>query len=248
MRPGAGLREGPVSCSVPSGADAPRESQLVSMCALLETEWVLRSRYKVNRKAMATAFISKLETPGIEFEHDATVEEALYLLDQIPSADFADCLLAARTTHLGRSRFMTSMPEPHVCRAENRPLLPVATDRFRDATFYDRVTTSTACASFVLRDLDERSAADLEWIASGMHLALVEVEGDMARRAYPITWARERLRELLDTHAAPPGTRPSCRVAGRSDAHRRPFATACFREPAWGALHADGSRSSAERR
>ena len=80
---------------------------LVSLCALLETEWVLRSRYKVNRKAMTTAFISMLETPGIEFEHDATVEEALYLLDQFPSADFADCLLAARATHLGRSRFVT---------------------------------------------------------------------------------------------------------------------------------------------
>jgi predicted nucleic-acid-binding protein len=48
-----------------------------------------------------------LETPGIEFEHDATVEEALYLLDQFPSADFADCLLAAQAAHLGRSRFVT---------------------------------------------------------------------------------------------------------------------------------------------
>ena len=50
---------------------------------------------------------SMLEKPGIEFEHDATVEEALYLLDQFPSADFADCLLVARATHLGRSRFVT---------------------------------------------------------------------------------------------------------------------------------------------
>jgi predicted nucleic-acid-binding protein len=80
---------------------------LVSLCALLETEWVLRSRYKVDRKAIASAFIAMLEAPGIEFEHDATVEEALYLLDQFPAADFADCLLAARATHLGRSRFVT---------------------------------------------------------------------------------------------------------------------------------------------
>ncbi|MBC7939295.1 MAG: hypothetical protein H7Z19_05940 [Chitinophagaceae bacterium] len=65
------------------------------------------SGYKVNRKAMATAFISMLETPCIEFEHDATVEEAPYLLGQFPSADFTDCLLAARATHLGRSRFET---------------------------------------------------------------------------------------------------------------------------------------------
>lgn len=88
-------------------AAAAREPLLVSLCALLETEWVLRSRYKVDRKAMSSAFIAMLETPGIEFEHDATVEEALYLLDQFQSADFADCLLAARATHLGRSRFVT---------------------------------------------------------------------------------------------------------------------------------------------
>ena len=66
-------------------ATAAGEPLLVSLCALLETEWVLRSRYRVSRK----------------------VEEALYLLDQFPSADFADCLLVARATHLGRSRFVT---------------------------------------------------------------------------------------------------------------------------------------------
>lgn len=88
-------------------ATAEAEPLLVSLCALLETEWVLRSRYKVDRKAMASAFVAMLESPGIEFEHDATVEEALYLLDQFPAADFADCLLAARASHLGRSRFVT---------------------------------------------------------------------------------------------------------------------------------------------
>jgi predicted nucleic-acid-binding protein len=88
-------------------ATAAGEPLLVSLCALLETEWVLRSRYRVSRKAMVAAFISMLEAPGIEFEHDATVEEALYLLDQFPSADFVDCLLVARAAHLGRSRFVT---------------------------------------------------------------------------------------------------------------------------------------------
>lgn len=88
-------------------ATAAGEPLLVSLCALLETEWVLRSRYQAGREAMVAAVISMLETPGIEFEHDATVEEALHLLDQFPSADFADCLLVARATHLGRSRFVT---------------------------------------------------------------------------------------------------------------------------------------------
>ena len=88
-------------------ATAAGEPLFVSLCALLETEWVLRSRYRVGRKAMVSALIAMLESPGIEFEHDATVEEALYLLEQFPDADFADCLLVARATHLGRSRFLT---------------------------------------------------------------------------------------------------------------------------------------------
>ena len=88
-------------------ATAADEPLLVSLCALLETEWVLRSRYKVSRSAITAAVIAMLEAPGIEFEHDATVEETLYLLDQFPSADFADCLLIARAAHLGRSRFLT---------------------------------------------------------------------------------------------------------------------------------------------
>ena len=88
-------------------ATAAGEPLFVSLCALLETEWVLRSRYKVDRQALAATFIAMLETAGVEFEHDATVEEALYLFDQFPSADFADCLLAARATQLGRSRFLT---------------------------------------------------------------------------------------------------------------------------------------------
>lgn len=87
--------------------EAAGETLLVSLCALLEAEWVLRSRYKVDRASMVSAIVAMLEAPGIEFEHQATVEETLVLFEQHPSADFADCLLAARATHLGRSRFLT---------------------------------------------------------------------------------------------------------------------------------------------
>lgn len=88
-------------------AAASGEPLLISLCALLETEWVLRSRYKVDRSSMTAAVIAMLETPGLEFEHAPTVEEALYLFDQVPSSDFADCLLLARAMHLGRGRFLT---------------------------------------------------------------------------------------------------------------------------------------------
>jgi len=54
-----------------------------------------------------------------------------------------------------------------------------------------------AADAFVLRDLDPTRAADLDWVATGMHLTLVEVEGEKGRQAYPLAWARKRLRELL---------------------------------------------------
>jgi predicted nucleic-acid-binding protein len=83
------------------------EPVLIMLCALLETEWVLRSRYKLDKASISGAFARLLESGDVEFEHEPTVEEALHLWSQSPRADFADCLLSARAVHLGRSRFMT---------------------------------------------------------------------------------------------------------------------------------------------
>jgi len=88
-------------------AEAADESILIMLCALLETEWVLRSRYKLDKASIAGSFTRLLESVGVEFEHEPTVEETLYLWARYPRADFADCLLAARAAHLGRSRFLT---------------------------------------------------------------------------------------------------------------------------------------------
>jgi predicted nucleic-acid-binding protein len=60
-------------------AEAAGEPLLVMLCALLETEWVLRSRYKLDKPSIAGAFTAMLETAGIEFEHEPTVEKALYV-------------------------------------------------------------------------------------------------------------------------------------------------------------------------
>jgi predicted nucleic-acid-binding protein len=83
------------------------EPVLIMLCALLETEWVLRSRYKLDKVSISGAFARLLESGDVEFEHEPTVEEALHLWSQQSRADFADCLLSARAAHLGRSRFMT---------------------------------------------------------------------------------------------------------------------------------------------
>ena len=88
-------------------AAAAEEPVLIVLGALLETEWVLRSRYKLDKASVAAAFNALLESADVEFEHPPTVEEALYVWAQNPEADFADCLLTARAAHLGRSRFLT---------------------------------------------------------------------------------------------------------------------------------------------
>lgn len=80
---------------------------LIMLCALLETEWVLRSRYKLDKAAISGAFAQLLESGDVDFEHVPTVEEALHLWSQQSRADFADCLLSARAVHLGRDRFLT---------------------------------------------------------------------------------------------------------------------------------------------
>jgi predicted nucleic-acid-binding protein len=88
-------------------AAASEEPVLILLGALLETEWVLRSRYKLDKASIAGAFTALLESADVAFEHPPTVEEALYVWAQNPEADFADCLITARAAHLGRSRFLT---------------------------------------------------------------------------------------------------------------------------------------------
>lgn len=83
------------------------EPILILLYVLLETEWVLRRRYKLDKANIAQAFARLLESRGIIFEHEPTVEETLYIWSQYPSADFADCLLLARAAQLGRTRFVT---------------------------------------------------------------------------------------------------------------------------------------------
>lgn len=95
------------ACRLVTDAAQARQPILIMLCALLETEWVLRSRYKLDKTAISGAFARLLESGDVEFEHEPTVEEALHLWGQHARADFADCLLNARAAHLGRTRFVT---------------------------------------------------------------------------------------------------------------------------------------------
>ena len=76
------------------------ESILVSLLVLLETEWVLRSRYELPKPDIVAAFSALLEASELTFEDEPSLEQALYSWKD-SGADFADCLIDARHRHLG---------------------------------------------------------------------------------------------------------------------------------------------------
>jgi predicted nucleic-acid-binding protein len=73
---------------------------LVSLLVLLETEWVLRSRYHLAKVDVLTTFSALLDTADLKFEDEPAVENAVYSWKD-SRADFADCLIAARNRRLG---------------------------------------------------------------------------------------------------------------------------------------------------
>jgi len=72
----------------------------VNQLVLMETEWVLRSRYAVPKSQIIETFSGLLNATDIQFEDEPVVEEALFIWkDSI--ADFADCLIDAKNRRLG---------------------------------------------------------------------------------------------------------------------------------------------------
>jgi len=76
------------------------EPVLVSLLVLLETEWVLRSRYELSKPEILSAFSTLLGVADLAFEDEPSIEHALYSWkDSV--ADFLDCLIDARNRRLG---------------------------------------------------------------------------------------------------------------------------------------------------
>ena len=67
------------------------EAVFVCLPVLLETEWVLRSRYGFKKAEIAEAISGLLDTTEIQFEAEPTIEESLKFWKGT-SASFADCL------------------------------------------------------------------------------------------------------------------------------------------------------------
>lgn len=72
-----------------------REPVLINLLVLLETEWVLRSRYALSKSEILGAFSGLLDAAELLFEDGASLEQALYMWKD-SSAQFADCLIGAR--------------------------------------------------------------------------------------------------------------------------------------------------------
>jgi predicted nucleic-acid-binding protein len=73
---------------------------LVSLLVLLETEWVLRSRYDLAKLDVVATFSALLDTADLAFEDEPSVENAVYSWKD-STADFADCLIESRNRRLG---------------------------------------------------------------------------------------------------------------------------------------------------
>lgn len=73
---------------------------LVSLLVMIETEWVLRSRYELDKPTTLAALRRLLETRELSFEDEAAIEDALFNW-QDSSCGFTDCLIAAHNRRLG---------------------------------------------------------------------------------------------------------------------------------------------------
>jgi predicted nucleic-acid-binding protein len=76
------------------------EPVLVSLLVLLETEWVLRSRYELAKPDIVVAFSALLDAAELAFEDEPSIEQAIYSWKD-SAAEFADCLIEARNRRLG---------------------------------------------------------------------------------------------------------------------------------------------------
>jgi predicted nucleic-acid-binding protein len=74
---------------------------------LLETESVLRSRYRIPKEDIARVFAMLLERSDVAVEDERAFEEALFNWRDSDGVDFTDALLCARTWSLGVERFVT---------------------------------------------------------------------------------------------------------------------------------------------
>jgi len=78
----------------------------VPVSVALELEWVLRSRFKMNRAAVVQTFSTLLETVELRFAAAGAVEWALNRYEET-GADFGDCMHTALASLAGEAPMWT---------------------------------------------------------------------------------------------------------------------------------------------
>src|SRR5882757_8483278 len=82
-------------------ATIPKEVRTAaSLLVLLESEWVLRSRYGFNREALLNIFRALLEARELSLEDEPALEEALFRWKD-SACGFSDCLITAHNRQMG---------------------------------------------------------------------------------------------------------------------------------------------------
>lgn len=76
------------------------EDIFVSLLVLMEAEWVLRSRYGLQKTEIMEAISGLLDAAEVRFEDEPAIEETLFTWKD-SAADFADCLIGAHNRRLG---------------------------------------------------------------------------------------------------------------------------------------------------
>lgn len=85
----------------------------VSLPVLIETEWVLRSRYGMDKAETLRVLVALLETRELAFEDEPAIEEAIHNWKK-SRCGFADCLIVAHNRRSGCS--VTATFDRHAAR------------------------------------------------------------------------------------------------------------------------------------
>lgn len=83
-----------------------RRQVFISQLVLLETEWVLRSRYGFQKTELLQTLSGLLDAADVQFEDEPAIEEALFAWKE-NTVGFADCLIGAQNRRLGCSATAT---------------------------------------------------------------------------------------------------------------------------------------------
>jgi len=76
------------------------EPVFVSHLVLIETEWVLRSRYGIPKEAMIAVIAGLLDSLDVQLEDEPSIEAAVNIWRE-STAGFVDCLVGVRNQRLG---------------------------------------------------------------------------------------------------------------------------------------------------